>query len=150
VSAAALSAAARGLDLGRHLLLGRGEQKTGGREKSALLADAYEAVVGAVYLDGGLEPARDVVRRTLLQAIVEAEGDRLNVSDYKSSLQELLQRKGMTPASYRIVREEGPDHRKVFWVEASVEGLTATGTAPSKKEAEQSAAQQLLMQLKEK
>jgi ribonuclease-3 len=148
VSAPALAKAARQLGLGAHLRLGKGEEKTGGREKSALLADAFEAVIAAIYLDAGLAPVRAFVERTLFQGTITAEGGRLHLGDRKSALQEWLQARGMPPASYRVIREAGPDHRKMFWVEAHVEGdRSSTGTGSTKKEAEQAAAQQLLLLL---
>jgi ribonuclease-3 len=148
VNGASLCAAARRLGLGQHLRLGRGEEKTGGREKPALLADAYEAVIGAIYLDAGLGPAREFVERSLLQpAAVELAG-KLSQQDHKSALQELLQRRGGPTAEYRVSSESGPDHRKTFVVELSVGGeVRATGSGASKKEAEQSAAQAALEQL---
>ena len=148
VNAASLFAAARRLGLGEHILLGRGEEKTGGREKPALLADAFEAVLGAIYLDGGLEAARSFVHRALLQAAIQGEGQGLEMSDNKSALQELLQARGLPPAKYRVVRETGPEHRKTFWIEVGVAGLlTASGSGLNKKEAEQSAAEQALEKL---
>jgi ribonuclease-3 len=149
VSAPALSAAAKRLGLGDFLQLGAGEEKTGGREKPALLADAFEAVAAAIYLDAGLPAARDFVVRTLLEKAITAEVGRLDDSDYKSALQEWLQGRGMQPAIYEVVREAGPDHRKTFWVEVRVCGAVgATGSGGNKKEAEQSAAAQALAQLR--
>jgi len=149
VNAASLFEAAQRLGLGRHLLLGRGEEKTGGRGKPALLADAFEAVVGAIYLDGGLDPAREFVARALLSAALDAQGDRLGRADYKSELQELLQKSGSPAAHYRVLREAGPDHQKTFLVEVAVAGrVTATGAGSNKKESEQAAAQQALEQLR--
>jgi ribonuclease-3 len=148
VSEVSLSAAAQRLGLGEYLRLGRGEEKSGGRAKPAILADVYEAVVGAVYLDGGLPPAREFVTRTLLLPAMEAFGERLGRGDYKSELQELLQKNGWPMAQYNVVRETGPDHRKTFEVEVSLfGGLRAAGSGSSKKEAEQGAAQQALEQL---
>ena len=149
VNAASLSAAAQRLGLGGHLLLGRGEEKTGGRRKPALLADAFESVVGAIYLDAGLDPAREFVTRALLSPALDAERDRLGRADYKSELQELLQKTGRPAARYRVLRETGPDHQKKFLVEVSVAGrVAATGAGSNKKESEQSAAQQALEQLR--
>jgi len=149
VSAVGLSAAAKRLGLGEHLRLGRGEEKTGGRQKRALLADAFEAVVAAIFLDAGLPAAREFVSRTLLEEAVKGEGRRLDQPDHKSALQELLQHRGMPPANYRIVREEGPDHRKTFWVEVSVaELVSANASGSTKKEAEQSAAEEALARLR--
>src|SRR5271168_232255 len=110
VNAHSLQDAARRVNLGEHLRLGRGEEKTGGREKPALLADAFEAVLAAIYLDGGIEAARGFVHRALLQDAVEAEGHHLGMSDHKSALQELLQARGLPAARYRVVRETGPEH----------------------------------------
>jgi ribonuclease-3 len=148
VSEVSLSAAAQRLGLGEYLRLGRGEEKSGGRAKPAILADVYEAVVGAVYLDGGLPPAREFVTRTLLLPAMEVFGERLGRGDCKSELQELLQKNGWPMAQYSVVRQTGPDHRKTFEVEVSVfGGLRAAGSGSSKKEAEQGAAQQALEQL---
>jgi ribonuclease-3 len=148
VNAVSLSNAARRLGLGEYLRLGRGEEKTGGREKPALLGDAFEAVVAAIYLDAGLEAAREFVTRALIDAALEAEGSALGRSDHKSALQELLQARGLPPARYEVIRESGPDHQKTFWVKISVpELLSATGAGTNKKEAEQSAAEQALEQL---
>ena len=149
VNANSLCDAARRLRLGGYLRLGRGEEKTGGREKPALLADAYEAVLAAVYLDGGLEAAREFVRRSLLK---EAAGlvDDSDATDAKSALQELLQHSGRAPAEYRVVSESGPDHRKEFVVEVVVGGRAlASAAGVSKKEAEKAAAQRALQALRE-
>jgi ribonuclease-3 len=148
VNAASLFQAAHRLGLGAYLHLGRGEEKTGGRAKPALLADAFEAVVAAIYLDGGLEPARLFVNRALLSEIA-ARGHGLGHPDYKSELQELLQQTGAAAAQYRLAREAGPDHQKTFWIEVIVGGrVAATGTGTSKKEAEQAAAGLALEQLR--
>lgn len=145
VNAASLCSAARRLKLGNYLRLGKGEEKTGGREKPALLADAFEAVVAAIYLDAGLPAARDFVRRVLLETAMESEGSCLELSDHKSALQEFLQAKGWPSARYALVREAGPDHQKTFWMQVDVPGVVnATGTGLNKKEAEQSAAAQAL------
>jgi ribonuclease-3 len=145
VNAAALSLAAQSLGLGRHLRLGRGEEKTGGRSKPALLADAYEAVIAAIYLDSGLEAARGFVNRSLVDGAMASEAEDLGRTDHKSALQELLQSRGMPHASYHIVEETGPDHQKVFRVEVRIAGnITAVGTGKTKKEAEQLAAVEAL------
>lgn len=149
VNATALCSAARLLGLGEYLNLGRGEEKTGGREKPALLSDAFEAVTAAIYLDAGLEATRAFISRALLEPAIASHGSRLEHSDYKSGLQEVLQARGLPHARYEVVREEGPDHQKIFWVEVAVAGvLSATGTGSNKKEAEQSAAEQALEQLR--
>ena len=149
VNASSLESAARRLRMGEHLRLGRGEEKTGGREKQTLLADAFEAVVAAVYLDGGLGAAREVLRRVLFEQALEERGDRISESDRKSALQELLQGQGRSPAEYRLAGESGPDHQKVFQIEVWIDGeYMATGEGSTKKEAEQRAARSALDQLK--
>lgn len=148
VNAGSLEVAARRLRLGEHLRLGRGEEKTGGRDKQTLLADAFEAVIAAVYLDGGLGAAREVLRTVLFEQALEERGERIADSDRKSALQELLQGRGRLPAEYRLARESGPDHQKVFQIEVWIDGeCMATGEGSSKKEAEQRAARSALEQL---
>jgi ribonuclease-3 len=148
VNASALAEAARRLGLGAHLRLGRGEEKTGGREKPSILADAYEAVVAAVFLDGGLEAAHAFVERSLLSASLLGQMDQLGEPDHKSRLQEMIQARGWPSPDYRIVAETGPDHRKVFEVEVRVAGrASAVGTGLNKKEAEQAAARGVIAQL---
>lgn len=148
VNAGALEAAARRLRIGEHLRLGRGEEKTGGREKQTLLADAFEAVVAAIYLDGGLAAARKVLRKTLFEHALEEIGQRISESDRKSALQEFLQGRGRPPAEYRLAGESGPDHQKIFSIEVWIEGeCMARAEAGTKKEAEQKAARSALEQL---
>lgn len=150
VNASSLEAAARRLRLGEHLRLGRGEEKTGGREKQTLLADAFEAVVAAVYLDAGLKVAREMLQRILLEQALEELGERIAESDRKSALQEFLQGRGQPPAEYRLAGESGPDHQKVFQIEVWVNGeCLAKGEGNTKKEAEQQAAQIALAQLEQ-
>lgn len=147
VNAHSLEIAARNLEIGAHLRLGRGEEKTGGREKPALLADAFEAVVAAMYLDGGLVPARELLTNTVfLQA--RENGDRIAESDRKSALQEFLQGKGGQLAEYRLAGESGPDHQKTFMVEVWVRGeRMSSAEGSTKKEAEQKAARSALEKL---
>ena len=148
VNAGSLEMAARRLRLGEHLRLGRGEEKTGGRDKQTLLADAFEAVVAAVYLDGGLAAAREVLRKHLFDQALEERGERIAESDRKSALQEHLQGQGRAPAEYRLAAESGPDHQKVFQIEVWIDGeYMATGGGSTKKEAEQRAARRALEQL---
>ena len=146
VNAQSLGTAARRLELGRYLRLSRGEEKTGGRTKPALLADAFEAVIGAIYLDGGLGAARDFLERTLLEtAAIKTDRERLAETDRKSALQEFLQGRGRPPAHYRVTGESGPDHQKWFQVEVWIEGARlATGQGRTKREAEQQAANRAL------
>jgi ribonuclease-3 len=141
VSASSIHGAAQRLRLGRHLRLGPGEEKTGGREKKRLLADAYEAVVGAIYLDAGLPAAAAFLRRTLLDPALAGGFDGLERSDFKSALQEWLQQRALGVATYRVHSESGPDHHKTFEVEVWHKGQKLASSAGlSKKEAEQAAA----------
>jgi ribonuclease-3 len=148
VNATAISLSARRLGIGKYLHLGRGEEKTGGRTKPAILADAYEALIAAVYLDGGLEAARGFVRRSLVEGAMAYEAERQGHTDHKSALQEFLQSRGMAPGGYFVISETGPDHQKTFQVEVRIAGqVAATGSGRTKKEAEQSAAIAALIQL---
>jgi ribonuclease III len=153
VSASTLAMVGERLDLGPFLLLGRGEEKTGGRKKTALLADACEAIIAAVYLDGGMDAARDLVLREVWSLRAELSSQPSGTltaltGDFKSALQELLQARERGLPEYRIVGESGPDHRKVFDVEVCVAGtVVARAEGRSKKEAEQRAAQLALEQI---
>jgi ribonuclease-3 len=150
VSTTALARQAERLNLGDHLLLGRGEEKTGGRHKQALLADGYEALIAAVYLDGGIEAARAFIQREF-GALIADTRNRGGVAgqDYKSALQEFLQAREEPLPEYRLVGTVGPDHRKQFQVEVALRGESiGEGTGPSKKEAEQDAARAALEKLR--
>jgi ribonuclease-3 len=148
VSAAHLFDAAKRIRLGEMLILGRGEELSKGREKKALLADALEAVLGAVYLDGGLEAARGVVERVILPP--GEDGHRDDPVNFKAMLQEMAQALGLPQPVYSTVRTEGPEHEKTFVVEAKVdEAHRAQGQGPTKKDAGQSAARQLLETMRE-
>ncbi len=150
VSATSIYSVARKLDLGRFLRLGPGEEKTGGREKKRLLADAYEAIVGALYLDAGLPSAADFLCRTLIDPALAGEGDGLEELDHKSALQEWLQQRAMEPVAYRVRKESGPEHQKVFEVEVwHGDRRLAASEGTSKKQAEQAAARLALHQLVE-
>jgi ribonuclease-3 len=141
VSTATLARVAERLQLGDHLLLGRGEEKTGGRRKQALLADGCEALIAAMYLDGGIEQARAFVVRELGGLLDDMRRDGIGGQDYKSALQELVQAGNRPLPEYRVVGTVGPDHQKLFDVEVVVAGeALARATGPSKKEAEQEAA----------
>ena len=149
VSTATLAQQAERLDLGEHMLLGRGEEKTGGRRKQALLADSYEALIAAIYLDGGVEPARAFIVREFGPLIAEARRTGVSDRDYKSALQELLQSRELPLPEYRLVGSIGPDHRKLFQVEVMVKGeRIGDATGRSKKEAEQEAARAALEKLR--
>jgi len=148
VSTTALARQAERLNLGDHLLLGRGEEKTGGRRKQALLADGYEALIAAIYLDGGIEHARAFIVREFGPLLDEARRVGVLGQDYKSSLQELLQARDLPLPEYRLVGTAGPDHRKLFEIELFVKGeRIASATGASKKEAEQEAARVALAEL---
>jgi ribonuclease-3 len=148
VSTSTLARVAERLGLGDHLLLGRGEEKTGGRRKQALLADGCEALIAAMYLDGGLEQARAFIVRELGGLVEDLRRDGVAAQDYKSALQELVQAGNRTLPEYRVVGTIGPDHQKLFEVEVLVAGASlARATGPSKKEAEQEAARLALRQL---
>jgi ribonuclease-3 len=146
---------ARRLELGHYLQLGRGEEKSGGRNKTTLLVDALEAVLGAIYVDGGLEKVRPVVVEHIivpeLERIAQA-GRSLPLTDYKSALQERLQALGRPQPSYVLVKEHGPQHRKTFTVEVRLQALgerrdfefVGRAEGLTKKNAEQGAARQLL------
>ncbi len=149
---------AQKLELGNYLRLGRGEEKSGGRSKRALLVDALEAVIAAMYLDGGMEPARGfIVREILIPELenMERGGGALPLTDFKSALQETLQRLGLPQPSYVLVEEAGPEHNKIFTVEARLNprngerGTEFVGRAQgsTKKTAEQDAARQVLAYL---
>ena len=125
------------LDLGAYLKLGRGEETGGGRERPSIRADAVEAVLAAVYLDGGLVEARNIIRRFILDREAEKSANR----DYKTILQELVQRESGQVLTYQLTGESGPDHAKVFSVQVVLNGQpVGQGTGHSKKEAEQMAA----------
>ncbi len=145
VSRKYLAQVARGLSLGNYLLLGRGEERSGGRAKAALLANAMEAVLGAVYLDAGLESARRVVEALIIEPSVGALRAQLlagsGIGDFKSALQALFQARRQGQPEYCITAESGPDHLKQFFVEVRSAGrVLAEGTGPTRKLAEQDAA----------
>ncbi len=152
VSAASLARLAGDIDLGRYVLLGRGEEKTGGRAKHAILADGLEALIAAIYLDGGVEAARTFIL-SRFAPLVDAAGDRAAdatfTGDWKSELQEWLQAEGLGLPRYRLAAAEGPDHRKRFDVEVLVGGAPAgRANGRSKKDAEQQAARAALATLR--
>jgi ribonuclease-3 len=148
VSTATLGDLARELGLGQYLALGRGEEKTGGRNKQALLADGYEAVIAALYLDGGIEAARGFIVREFSERLEDVRSPEFWGRDYKSALQEIVQARELPLPEYIVAAESGPDHRKIFHVEVRVSGqVMGTARGASKKAAEQDAARQALEQL---
>ena len=133
-----LAAVAGRIDLGRHLLLGNGEEQGGGRTRNSILADAVESVIAASFLDGGMEAARAFIQKFIL---VEVPVKKLHNVDYKTSLQELVQQKKNQVLTYTLVGESGPDHDKRFDVEVRLNGqVVGLGSGSSKKRAEQDAA----------
>ena len=133
-----LHEAALTLDLGSYLRLGRGEDAGGGRKRPSLLADAMEAVLAAIYLDGGIEPTRNLIKKLILDRESEKTVKR---GDYKTALQELVQRTPGSVITYQLVNESGPDHCRIFEMEVSVGGKpVGRGEGHTKKEAEQQAA----------
>ena len=142
VSSAALADVGRRLGLPERARLGRGEEDTGGRQRAGLAASLYESVVGAVYLEGGLDEARQVVRRTMGDAI--AATATLTRRSPKAALQEWAQAERHPLPMYRTLSVTGPEHRRDFVVEVAVAGNVAQGTGPSKRAAEEAAAQKLL------
>ena len=152
VSSRHLAKVARTTELGRHLQLGRGEERSGGRHKPAVLADAVEAIIAALYLDGGLAAAR----RFILTKVVGPELDRIGFdpaartahTDYKSTLQEMLQANGRPQPNYEVVAQSGPEHSKTFTVQVTLDpGLHVRAEGRSKKLAEQRAAELAIEQL---
>ncbi len=144
-----LAEIARSLDLGPHLLLGKGEIQSNGQEKNSLLANAFEAVVAAIYLDGGLEAAAAMVQYHFSD-LVESAPTATNGQDYKSRLQEAVQSTIKEIPQYRVVDESGPDHEKTFTVAMSVGNVQTQGVGRSKKAAEQEAARKGLELLEAK
>jgi len=144
VSRNALAQFATHLQLGHYILLGKGEEASGGRKRASTLADALEALVGAIYLDSGYQTARDLVLR-LFESGIGVVGEKTEESNPKGTLQEVLQSMGNEAPRYRITGESGPDHRKVFHVQVLWNGaVLAQGRGKSKKEAEVRAALEAL------
>jgi len=155
VSAAHLYGAASALDLGRYLELGRSEEMSGGRGKKTLLVDALEALLAAIYLDGGIEPARAFVATHVLSPAVSGSlgvdpDVEASITNFKSALQELAQSRKLPQPRYVIVEERGPEHNKIFKVEVRIgKEWTGQGEGASKKTAAQRAAKQVYQRLRE-
>ncbi len=141
-----LAELARDIHLGAYLLLGKGEISSNGQDKNSILADAFEAVLGAVYLDGGFEAAFHLLNHHFPFMIKAAE-QAVEMQDFKSRLQEMVQLTGKSPPTYRVVETSGPDHDKTFTVRVETSGITTKGSGKSKKLAEQDAAGKALIQL---
>ncbi|HCD81832.1 MAG TPA: ribonuclease III [Ruminococcaceae bacterium] len=139
-----LCAFSRELELGSYLMLGKGEDKGGGRERDSILADAFEAVLAAIYLDGGMEPARRHVMNFVLRELKHTDDEVFK--DYKTALQEIIQRNPEESVTYILIDESGPDHDKSFTVEVRLNSnVIGKGTGKNKKRAEQMAAKEALM-----
>jgi ribonuclease-3 len=159
VSRRHLGNVAESLHLGEHLRLGRGEERNGGRRKAVLLANSFEAVLAALYLDAGIDTARSFIQRTVIDPTAQRLYKGLergeSMGDHKSALQEMLQARGAAPPEYEVKAATGPDHRKRFLVEVVIVGspdlpsVTAQGTGTTKKRAEQEAARVAFQQLQE-
>lgn len=153
VSTVSLARLAAGIDLGRYVLLGRGEEKTGGRAKNAILADSFEALLAAIYLDGGIDAARAFIV-SCFGPLIDSGGDRVAeasfTEDWKSELQEYLQAGGRGRPDYQLTAVEGPDHRRLFNVDVMVGGASVGhAQGRSKKDAEQQAAKAALAHLRQ-
>jgi len=147
VSRESLAHQARAIHLGDYILLGRGEERSGGRFRRSILSNTYEALLGAIYLDGGLERIRFLVRRDLMHNIERFFTDRIDHNS-KSWLLEYTQGKAMGTPEYRVLRETGPDHQKQFFVEVAIKGrVLGKGTGLSKKTAEKAAALDAIRQM---
>lgn len=140
VKTTSLCAIAQSLRLGDLMLLSRGEEESGGRTNPSLLADTFEALLGAIFLDLGIDVARQFVARFVLSKTMDIIAQKSYI-DYKSFLQEIIQEQSKVSPTYRVTKSEGPDHAKTFWVEAVAgDGVLGSGTGKSKQEAEQTAA----------
>jgi len=145
VSDESLAGKAREIDLGRFLFLGKGEDASGGRNRSSILSDSLEALIGAIFIDQGLEKAYAFVKN-LFRENLESDD---SYKDYKSKLQEYSQREFKMLPSYKVIGEEGPPHKKTFRVRVSLAGnIHGTGEGPTKKEAERRAARNLMENIK--
>ncbi len=135
----------RELGIGEYLLLGKGEDKNGGRERDSILADAFEAVLAAIYIDGGISTAKKHIFNTVLRDLDHHVGDADSFKDYKTVLQEIIQRNPEESVSYILIDEKGPDHDKIFTVQVHLNSnIIGEGTGKNKKQAEQMAACQAL------
>ena len=148
VSAANLAKLAEAIGLGKFILISRGEEKTGGRCKRTILADAYEAILGAVYLDGGADAASEYLNRQMAACFEDIDIRELTAGDFKSALQERLHNLGRSEPVYQVVDEIGPDHLKTFVIQVVADGeILAEASGGTKKEAQQAAARLALQNL---
>ncbi|MCK8816924.1 ribonuclease III [Natroniella sulfidigena] len=147
VSAPVLAEKSKEINLGNYLLLGKGEEITGGRKRDSILADAFEALVGSIYLDQGLETVRKFILELLTADIMTVEAGE-HIQDYKTLLQELIQQNSNSRPEYSVVKEEGPDHNKEFTVQVIFEDeVLGVGIGSSKKEAQQKAAKNAIKKI---
>ncbi len=148
VSEQSLSLVAKSIDLGDYIYLSPEEEKSGGREKPSIISDAYEAIIGAIFLDGGFSYAEKLIKEQLLSRLDELTEEKISYN-YKGELLEYLQSYNLGLPKYKVVEELGPDHKKVFRISVLIKGaIMGTGVGKSKKEAEQNAAKMALEKLK--
>jgi ribonuclease-3 len=148
VCESSLAYAAKKIEVGKYLLLGKGEEATGGRERESILADAAEAIVGALYLDSDLETTNSILLSNFESDIVHAVAKGDLFIDYKTELQEIVQKNGKSTMEYIVTKEEGPDHNKRFYMDVVVDNkVIGTGRGRNKKDAEQMAAKEALIRL---
>ena len=146
VCESSLAFAARKIELGKYLLLGKGEEATGGRDRDSILADASEALVGAIYMDSDFETTNKLLLENFEADLVYAVARGVLFIDYKTELQENLQKKTKSKIEYKVVKEVGPDHNKIFYIDVLVDNkVVGTGSGRNKKEAEQMAAKDALL-----
>lgn len=149
VCESSLAKAAEKVNLGKYLLLGKGEEATGGRYRESILADASEAITGAIYMDSDFETVNLLMLDRFEQAIVQAVDKGNLFIDYKTELQEILQKTNKSRLEYIVFKEEGPDHNKVFYMNVVINGIIiGTGAGRNKKEAEQAAAKDALQDMR--
>lgn len=150
VSEPSLANIAARFELGQYLFLGKGEEQTGGRKKESLLANALEAIIAAIYLDGGLGSADEFIRVAFTEDIMMIVREGINL-DYKTALQEHCQARGLSLPAYKVIKETGPDHKKIFEIELLLSGtVVGIGIGRNKKDAEQKAAKEALKYLTNK
>ncbi|WP_353093895.1 ribonuclease III [Tissierella praeacuta] len=146
VCESSLAFAARKINLGEYLLLGKGEEATGGRDRDSILCDAIEALVGAIYMDSDFQVVNKLLLQNFEADIVYAVAKGALFIDYKTELQESLQKITRAKIEYKVIKEEGPDHNKIFYMDVMVDDkIVGTGTGRNKKEAEQMAAKEALL-----
>ena len=147
VNESQLAIIARAIDLGAFIRLGKGEIQTNGRDKNSILAGAFEALIAAVYLDGGFKAVFKIIENNFIP-LLDSVNSAIDSYDYKSQLQEWVQEQQGPMPYYKVVREEGPDHDKTFWISVKIFDFESEGQGKSKKMAEQDAARQALEMLK--